>query len=282
MSYKNFSELTYKQQLHIVRRQLEIEDNNEQEAEEGASATFFPSQVEPIYCIQEHSVEFSNSGAEGHEIGGISDEQNGHHYSFSSDESSEYEQSFSDSNSEPEEFVQELANFCITYLSDAGTNKLLSILQSVKEGIPKSALELYGKQASEMPKPVAISGGDFLYLGISENLKWLDASLVKGNTIEIDISWDGVRLNKSSSTKMWPIVMSLPNLPSLDPMLVGLFVGSTDPKNPNEFFYSLIKELNDIYDNGKTVEVGKKKKKMKLKVRLFVSDTPARSFALCK
>lgn len=193
---------------------------------------------------------------------------------------------FSTSGSENEEttdeFRRQLAQFCISYLPDTGTDKLLKILQSAKVDVPKNHNDLYEKQTAKMSDPIKINGGEILYIGVKANLLLLDEKTFEHNELVVDFSWDGVRLHNSSSTKMWPIVMSIVGNHNSDVMLIAVFFGKSNPKNSNEYFYCLVKELNDIYNNNRQVEVGRKKRLMKLRVRLFISDTPARTFALCK
>lgn len=174
----------------------------------------------------------------------------------------------------------DLANFCLSYLSDIGTNKLLKILSKHMPGCPQTAAELLGV-SPELPNVIPIKGGDLLYLGIKTNLKKIKLKLPLKQII-VDFSWDGVRIFKASNIKMWPLVMRLVNVPEQDVILLGVFIGNKNPANPNEFFFPLIDELNQIKNQGGFVTVGDNKRIYQLKPRLFISDTPARSFALCK
>lgn len=170
-----------------------------------------------------------------------------------------------------------LAEFCLTNLSDSSTNKLLHILRQMKVNVPSSHKELYGVPVNKMPTPIAIAGGYFMYIGIEANLKFFEFENFDEELI-CEFSWDGVRLNKSSAIKMEPLVMSFKNYPKAGVLLVGIHFGN-EPQNPNEYFYSLINELNHIFENNRTVHVGKNGKTLRLSVSSFIGDTPARTFA---
>lgn len=187
-----------------------------------------------------------------------------------------------DENDEREKFLINLHNFCLTNLPDEKTKELLNILQNNTkyEGIPRTSEQLFGA-IKDTPTPVEISGGKYLHLGIRENLLFLSSRKVP-EKIVIDISWDGVRLHKSSKQTMWPIVMRPINVDEGDVMLVGLFVGKKKDLNVHEFFFCLLQELNEIFCNNCIVEVGPSKVQAILEVRCWIADTPAKSFALGK
>lgn len=87
-----------------------------------------------------------------------------------------------------------------------------------------------------MPQPVEIEGGRYLHLGIKNNLKFVNISNPNTSHLTLDFSWDGVPLFKSPNTKIWPIVMSIKELPDAKVMLVGVFIGSSKPKIPKNTF----------------------------------------------
>lgn len=180
-----------------------------------------------------------------------------------------------------EKFLEDLSEFCLTFLPDYGTDRLLKLLRDNKRlvNIPKTHKELLG-DLSDIPKPMEVKGGHSLHLGIRSNLK-LYPQCNFPNPLLFDFSYDGVSLFKSSSNSFWPIVMSHPNLPEVGVRLVSVFYGTKAEVDLNEFFACFITEVNEIIeqDNG-MVEVGPKKEKVAFSFHLCVSDTPAKSFAL--
>lgn len=181
-----------------------------------------------------------------------------------------------------QQFNELLAQFCLTHLKDQSTNELLHLLRNTNKfpNLPSNHGLLYGSYAKRMPPPVAIKNGHYLHLGIQENLKFVSAPADLEELL-IDISWDGVNLHKSASTTMWPLSMRFVNIPNAEIMLVGIFIGKKKPANALEYFYCLVKELENIHAQG-YVLVGPDKKELPLKIRCFISDTPAKIFAIGK
>lgn len=184
--------------------------------------------------------------------------------------------------SEEDEGLKELKAFCLTNLNDDPCNKLLNILRDKFHlaNVPRNARQLYGDNIQPMPQPVEIDGGRYLHLGIKNNLKFVNVTNPNISHLTIDFSWDGVRLFKSSKTNLWPLVMSIRELPEVDVMLVGVFIGESKPKNPNEFFFCFNEEAMDIADNQFKVEVGFEKKQCTVHNGCMIADTPAKTWAL--
>lgn len=178
-------------------------------------------------------------------------------------------------------FLNDLKDFCLTHLADSVTDKLLKMMkpQCRLASLPTNHKHLLGDLKS-LPRPAEISGGHFLYLGIRLNLRNISPSKFESGRVVIDISYDGVRLHKASKTSLWPIVMSFPETPVEPVKLLGVFIGLKSKLSVNEFFFCLKEEIQQIHEDDCSVEVGKARKKMPFKCRLFVSDTPAKSFAL--
>lgn len=185
----------------------------------------------------------------------------------------------SDLLSSDDEGVPELKEFCMTHLNDGPTNGLLNILREKfhLEKVPKNVGELYGTLSTPMPDPVPIEGGHYLHMGIKNNLKYVDCHLTH---LTLNFSWDGVRLFKSSKTNIWPLVMAIEELPDIDVMLVGVFIGESKPNNPDEFFYCFNKEVMEIADSQYIVEVGPHKKRCTVSNSYMIADTPAKTWAL--
>lgn len=183
---------------------------------------------------------------------------------------------------ESEGAVNQLRDFCMRHLKDDPTKQLLKILREGfhLENVPKNIDELYHTLNQSMPEPVDIEGGKYLHLGIRANLKFVELEHPNVTQLTLNFSWDGVRLFKSSNTNIWPIVMNIKELPNLDVMLIGIFIGNSKPKNPNEFFYCFNKELMEIADDRYEVEVGVSKKRCTIHNDYMTADTPAKTWAL--
>lgn len=224
----------------------------------------------------EHSILFGNVFDDNHFSCQESDDSDEFPVFSDSEEESAEEQLTPD-----EQFVEDISEFCLTFLPDYGTNILLKILERTNKftNLPKNHSKLLGNLA-EMPKPVKIKGGYILHIGIRTNLKILP-KLQMPATLLFNFSYDGVQLFKSSANSFWPLVMSFPNLPEVGVKLVSIFVGNKAELDANEFFSCLVDEVNEIIEkDGGIVEVGPQKEKLTFRFHLCVSDTPAKAFAL--
>lgn len=205
-------------------------------------------------------------------------DSDGDPYIFSDDDFLE-----DDDESQEDDAVEELRDFCIKNLKDDPTNRLLKILRDKfhLDNVPKNVNDLYKTPTmTTMPKPIEIEGGQYLHLGIKNNLQFVNNIHPNLTHLTLNFSWDGVRLFKSSNVNIWPIVMDVQELPDLDVMLVGVFIGNSKPKNSNEFFYCFNKEIMEIADNHYEVEVGVEKKRCTIHNEYMIADTPATTWAL--
>lgn len=67
------------------------------------------------------------------------------------------------------------------------------------------------------------------------------------------------------------------DFPDLKPFVVSIWYGEGKPKPVNDFLFSFIHELKDIMSNGIVINGYH----IKVKVRCFICDTPARSLFKC-
>lgn len=63
------------------------------------------------------------------------------------------------------------------------------------------------------------------------------------------------------------------DFPNIKPFAVSIWFGEGKPKPVNDFLFSFVNELNQIIANGIVINGYK----IKIKVRCFICDTPARS-----
>lgn len=78
-----------------------------------------------------------------------------------------------------------------------------------------------------MPDPVSIKGGQYLDFGIRNNLKLIELRPTYPNSL--NFSWDAKCL--------CPLVMKVEELKDIEVLLVGVYIGDSNPLNPNEYFY---------------------------------------------
>lgn len=195
------------------------------------------------------------------------------------------ESSDSDSNlSSSTSLAEDLLTFQVTLnLSNAGMQWLLSILRKHRyDGVPKTVYYLKKKSNCKSDSVINhLDSGSFAYLGIEENLTvFLNKNLKpksftgKQLLIHAKVNIDGLPLYKSSSTSLWPILISFGA--DKQPYPVGIHLGRQKPELEG-FVVDFIKEVSLLrtegFDwNGVIVKLGK---------IVFVCDAPARAYLQC-
>ena len=104
------------------------------------------------------------------------------------------------------------------------------------------------------------------------------------STLRLDFSMDGLPIHNSGPTQLWPILMRVKieqqqtQVPGVDPQapvfVVALFCGKTKPASAEDYLRQQVAELNRSQSAGVTLGG----KKVTIRVRAIVADTPARAF----
>lgn len=121
--------------------------------------------------------------------------------------------------------------------------------------------------------------GEFVYLGITENIKtYLSSntvlSKIEDSKIKLIFNVDGVPLNKSTARQFWPILCKIwiSNF-NIYPFAVAIFCGKGNP-NLQGFFVEFIEEINNLLENGLMFN----EKHYYVEILCFTCDAPARAF----
>lgn len=304
---RKFSQLSDRQQRRIAQHEIESEEDvqipsSSEEADNpndnngsSPSSNEPPQRRQRVLSSEDESsppidqvvvpihVEIEQSGDISIEIGeeqgaDISDDDA---YLFSDEDELDF---LSDNEEEQneDELTEKLRDFCLRHMRDYQTNELLQILRSNPHlsQLPKDHNDLYQTPNIVMPEPSPIEGGHYLHFGIKANLKFIELKNPNLKELTLHFSWDGVKLFKSSPTNIWPIVMYIEELPDEDVHLVGMFVGTSKPKNPNEFFHCLNEEIKEIQNSNFEAVVGATNRRCTLHGGCFTADVPAKTWAL--
>lgn len=101
--------------------------------------------------------------------------------------------------------------------------------------------------------------------------------LIRPNDITLQFNTDGVNAYESSNDSIWPIFVSINELPYLDRkknlILTGLWFGDEEPKM-NSFLDAFVHELIDLHHNGLTLKNG-----MKVKVHCLIGSADSKARA---
>lgn len=119
---------------------------------------------------------------------------------------------------------------------------------------------------------INVSPGKYWHFGL---LRAINLIIEKTNNcpeeIYLDFNIDGIPISKSSKGQFWPILCS-PHWINISPFVVGVYYGSSKPSDVHEFLKLFIQEAaenNVVFKNGQAI---------KLKIRNFICDAPARAY----
>ena len=94
------------------------------------------------------------------------------------------------------------------------------------------------------------------------------------NEILINIFVDGLPLFNSGPKQLWSILVKFVNVPEAPILVVGVFCGLSKPENVEDYLRPLVDELNRLHDDGIVIN----NKKIKITLKAFLADSPARAF----
>uniref|UniRef100_A0A182MTJ7 Uncharacterized protein n=1 Tax=Anopheles culicifacies TaxID=139723 RepID=A0A182MTJ7_9DIPT len=177
---------------------------------------------------------------------------------------------------EEEPFEEVIKQWALkTYQTHQAINGLLAILRArTNYTLPKDARTLLGTQQSGKDI-VPIEGGEFWFPGVRSVLNRHFRNVQPNvSSFSLNLSFDGLPLNKSTRKQFWPILMSIQELPEVPVLMVGNFYGFTKPKSVEQYLRPLVSELNEMIQNGIVIA----DKLIQVRVRAIVADSPARAF----
>lgn len=129
-----------------------------------------------------------------------------------------------------------------------------------------------------------IDPGRYFHFGLQRFANELELALelsAQGGdnvTLRQSIHVDGVSLSDSSSLMAWTILGHPIEIPSIEPVLLGCYVGYKDPKSFDDFLFDFVQEDKIAREQG--FEVNEESKfKIYFDNCLFIMDAPARSKA---
>lgn len=162
-------------------------------------------------------------------------------------------------------------------ISHRALSDLLVILRRFgHKDLPKLARSLL-RTPKKAVEPRPCGRGEFFYKGIQDNIYQYHHDFLKDcETVEVDFFIDGLSLSDSSKVKMWPIMGSFVNQPTIRPFVSGCYAGPCDPIDVDDFMMEFVAEIESLQKNGVELKNGQVKK---FKFRCFVADAPARAFA---
>lgn len=122
---------------------------------------------------------------------------------------------------------------------------------------------------------VNISGGQYWHNGFQDIEKILLSYETKPTKVSLKFNMDGLPVCRSSKVELWPILCSITEYPSHQPIIIGIYCGMTKPKVLNEYLRQFVDDLKGLLQKGILIDA---KTHVKVAIHCFICDTPARSF----
>lgn len=98
-----------------------------------------------------------------------------------------------------------------------------------------------------------IAGGLYYYFGLVSKLKELISSDIKlqtQNTVNLQISTDGLPLFKSKPGQFWPLLGLIRSCSNPEPFIIGFFYGKEKPSSAEEFLRAFVSEIILLQSEG--------------------------------
>ena len=188
--------------------------------------------------------------------------------------------SYSDFSCENEKEISnigsEIAKWFIEFrISEAAGNGLLKVLRNFHPSLPQNIKTLKKIPKENSTDIISMGDGHYSYIGLRKKLeKHVSIHKLKEFVVKIDIGIDGVPLTKSSNSQLWPILANI--IPFKEIFLVGIFHGYKKPACANAFIQPFVDEMQELKKNPIIYEGNP----VKIQIRAFICDSPARSFIL--
>lgn len=120
-----------------------------------------------------------------------------------------------------------------------------------------------------------VGNGSYWHHGFEISLRQIFAE-ISGipNVISINVNMDGLPIYKSSKLEFWPILFNIYEIPSIKPMIIGLYCGKGKPSDLSAYLLPFVEEAKILLEEGLNLN----NKLINLKLRCFICDSPARAF----
>lgn len=102
---------------------------------------------------------------------------------------------------------------------------------------------------------------------------WIDVP----ENISLNFNFDGLRIFKSSKKEFWPILCYISENPNIKPLVIGIYYGIGKPKNLTAYLEDFVADVSHLLEEGIAL-LQNSEKKVTVKIRCFICDSPARAF----
>lgn len=175
-------------------------------------------------------------------------------------------------------FKEKLRNWALEHkIPHTALNALMNIIKTTTEigSLPKDSRTLLGRPRKIEVVPMGPESGLFWYQGLQKCFDSIASFIEPISYSEFHLSFnvDGLPIHKSSKYEFWPILAKIEEIPKLSPLILAIYFGKCKP-DLKSFFQDFVEDVMTSIRNG--IRVGDHL--IKIKIRCFICDTPARAF----
>lgn len=117
--------------------------------------------------------------------------------------------------------------------------------------------------------------GNYWHNGLESSLRNVLQKLSDiPKSISINVNMDGLPIFKSSKNEFWPILYNIHEIPTVRPMIIGIYYGMGKPADLTAYLQPFVEEANILLNEGIIINGVK----ISFKIRSFICDSPARAF----
>uniref|UniRef100_A0AAG5CQR8 Transposase domain-containing protein n=1 Tax=Anopheles atroparvus TaxID=41427 RepID=A0AAG5CQR8_ANOAO len=159
-----------------------------------------------------------------------------------------------------------------TKISENSLDELLAIIRKKSfADVPKDANTFLQGDLDD---------GQLWYDGIEKTIRHYFRNYTElVDVLEINISLEGRSIVSYKTTRIWPILMELRNIPQKPVLVVGLFCGSPLAANRENYLRPLVIELNHLCNTKLNINPNHLYGKvMAVRLKAIIADAPARAF----
>lgn len=153
--------------------------------------------------------------------------------------------------------------------------EILKVFNSIRRIAPKDPRTLMRTPRERCQ--FFIGSGTYVHLGLQKALSFhlRHADFSQLEEIQVQLFVDGTSLSNSSSLQLWPILAKTIQPKIAQPFVVGMYSGTSKPKDVSMYLLKLVNDITDLYRSG---FITKTNDSIPLRIVNFICDTPARAF----
>jgi hypothetical protein len=159
---------------------------------------------------------------------------------------------------------------------------LNSLLQILNERLPDSVLPNDARTLLGTKREIIdlqpMNEGHYWHNGLKKSLQMCSKSRCLPLKISLIFNIDGLPIHKSTKYQFWPILCRIYECVDIPPFIVGIYAGYKKPSDLNLYLAKFMDEIQELIEHGLEVTHQNIKNIIKVQIRCFVCDAPARAF----